>query len=160
MFVALALVGAADTAAAEGHRGHFVRANAEGGVAAGQNGGVVARRRVTRTDGAGDVSTAGGVVFRNADGARGVRAGTTTRNADGSIAHRSGISASGAKGSVQSEGSYNRNADGSASGERTTSATGANGNTYNGSTVYTKGEGATHTGTCADASGNIIPCKR
>jgi len=44
-------------------------------------------------------------------------------------------------------------------GQRTTDATGKNGNTYQGTTTDTNGQ-ITHGATCADASGNSIPCKK
>jgi hypothetical protein len=44
-------------------------------------------------------------------------------------------------------------------GSRNTRATGKNGNTYTGSTTGTDGQ-ITHTATCKDASGNVIPSKQ
>jgi hypothetical protein len=105
-------------------------------------------------------------------------------NSDGSATHQGGFQASGKNGSIQSSGSAQRDANGNIAGQRsttaqgangssyqgsttygngtathTTSATGKNGDTYQGQTTYTKGQGVQHSGTCKDASGNVIPCK-
>jgi len=152
-------------AQANGIRGH--RQNADGGVTGGAahagttpNGGQYASGLRYRTDGAGNGSVVSGGAVQGPDGGRGARAGYTTRSADGSVAHQSGFNASGANGSVQSSGSYNRNADGSASGSRDTTATNAAGATYQGNTTYNKGDGVSHTSTCTNAAGAVVPCTR
>lgn len=147
-------------------RGRVVHSNASGGTTAvtgaagaGGNGGAYARGRRVTTDGAGNARVTSGTAVRTSSGATAVRAGQTNVSSDGGVSHNSGFAASGSKGSIQSTGSAQRNADGSASGERTTNATAENGNTYSGETTWTKGEGVQHTGTCKDASGNVISCR-
>jgi hypothetical protein len=86
---------------------------------------------------------------------------------------------------VQSSGSSQVSSSGKFSGQRSTTAKGTNGSSYQGNTSYqngsathsreatnksgdsyqgsttaTKGQGATHTGTCKNASGSVIPCKQ
>lgn len=143
-----------------------VHTNPEGGVSAGMaagargpNGGAYQRGRVLKTDGAGNAEAASGGRFRTANGTTGWRKSETQRGADGSVSHDGAFAASGAKGNVQSSGAYNKAADGTVSGNRNTTATGVDGTTYTGSTQYDSANGVTHTGTCTDASGKVIPCR-
>jgi hypothetical protein len=55
-----------------------------------------------------------------------------------------------------------RNSDGSYSGGRSSTATSnATGNTYSGSTIIDPATGKpVHSGTCTNASGEVIPCPR
>ncbi|ABF42844.1 hypothetical protein Acid345_3844 [Candidatus Koribacter versatilis Ellin345] len=134
--------------------------SAHGTVAKGPNGGAIAHGRRTSTDGQGSVTTAGGSAWRGPNGAKGARGGTTTVNGDGSATHKSGFAATGKNGSIESTGSSQRSADGAVSGERQTDITAKDGDTYQGETTWTKGQGYQHTGTCKDASGNVISCPK
>lgn len=155
----------ASTAHAEG--GRFHRKNASGGITAGSanagtgpNGTKFQRASGVLTDGAGNgVATSGGQV-QTATGGLASRRGKTTRTADGAVQHDSSASASGDRGNINSQGSATRAADGTITQSRTTQASDANGNNYNGATSYSKDTGVTHTGTCTDASGNSIPCRK
>jgi hypothetical protein len=87
-------------------------------------------RRGIATDGQGNVDAAAGSGFVTANGVRGQR-------------------------SVR----YTRSSDGTASAERNTTATNPNtGVTFDGSTTYTKGSGASRNASCTDASGNAVNC--
>lgn len=133
---------AARVSAAEGDKGELIRG------------------RRTRVDEAGNVVTGRGAILRGAEGGKAVRAGRTVRSPDGSVNHEAGFAASGSQGTIKSQGELTRSADGDVSAQRQTTATGAQGNSYQGSTSYSKGEGFEHSGTCTDAAGNTIACKR
>ncbi|MBS0318965.1 MAG: hypothetical protein JSR18_00360 [Proteobacteria bacterium] len=158
------LVATATPAAA--YTRHVVHGNAEGGKTAttvvgreGPDGGAYGRARVTKTDGQGDVTTAGGSAFRGPNGAKGARAGKTTVNADGSATHASGFAASGSKGTVASQGSATRDASGNIDQSRTTTATSATtGNSVKATESYNSETGVTRSATCYNASGATIAC--
>jgi hypothetical protein len=97
---------------------------------------------------------------RGPNSGKAIRAGTTVRKADGTVTHNSGFKASGANGgSLASTRSLDQTASGTTA-ERDTTATGKAGNTYTGETTYDSATGLTHSGTCTDAGGNVIPCRR
>lgn len=153
------------SAYADGSR--FRQKNVNGGITAGanhsfagRNGGTASNNRSLVTDGAGNAVSSRAGQVQTANGGFAARNGNNTRNADGSATHESSASASGAYGNLNTQGSASRAADGSVTQSRTTQATSASGNTYNGSTSYSKETGLTHTGTCTDAAGNSIPCKK
>lgn len=111
-----------------------------------------------------------------------------TRNVDrtGQGAQRSSATQwNGPHSSGSSQGSFTRDGNGHYSGGRTTTATGTQGGTYDaqthydqnggqrnvdavgkngyryeGDTTWKKGESASHTSTCYDPQGQVIPCKR
>jgi hypothetical protein len=61
-------------------------------------------------------------------------------------------------GSASTDAVFSKNADGRYSAGRATTATGANGNTYTGATDISNGQ-VSHTGTCTNASGDVIACR-
>ena len=151
---------------------------------AGPNGAAGVRGHGVVEDGNGDAKFVSGAAGRTANGGTYGRAGSTSVGADGAINHRSGAAAQGPNGSAKTSGAFTRNTDGSVSGQRNTSAQGSNGSryagntsyangsgthttditakngdTYSGETTWTKGQGATHAGTCKDASGSVIACR-
>lgn len=129
-------------------------------VAADGDKGELLRGRRTHVDEEGNVVTGRGALLRGAEGGKAVRASRTVRSPDGSLNREAGFAASGSQGTIKSQGNLTRSADGDVNAQRQTSATGTQGNTYQGSTTYSKGEGFEHTGSCADAAGNTIDCKR
>jgi hypothetical protein len=155
----------------------------------GPNGGAYVGGHVAATDGQGNAGVASAEAVRGPNGGKAARAGKTTRQADGTLTHQSGFKASGAKGTAQSGGGFTRNPDGTASGARTTSAAGTAGGSYNstrsfdktstgttaerdttatnkagdtytGETTYNSQTGVTHSATCTDPSGTVIPCRK
>lgn len=137
---------------------HVRGANGGGTVVAGQRG-VAARAHGTTTSADGTVTHASGGAFRGVNGSRGYRASETSVSPDGTVSHQGSAAASGARGSYASEGGVTRNADGIWSGGRETSATSAaTGNSYSGSTTVADGQ-VSHTGTCTNAAGEVIPCR-
>lgn len=119
---------------------------------AGRAGGVT-----TSEDGTVTRGSVGG--FAGANGSTGARASTTSVSPDGTVSHQGAAGTSGARGSAYSEGSFTKNADGTTSGSRTSSATNnATGNSYSGSTTVDNGQ-VSHTGTCTNASGEVIACR-
>jgi hypothetical protein len=114
----------------------IVTDNANGGLAVRSAGSVngsqvdAAGQRRLLTDGNGNLSANGSSAFTTTNGSSGSRSTRVTRSADGS-----------------------------ASGERSTTATNAEtGVTFNGSTSYTKGSGASRSASCTDASGKTVTC--
>ncbi|UPG94619.1 hypothetical protein [Luteibacter aegosomatissinici] len=139
-----------------------IHANPNGGVTAGHAGGFrgpdgaagVHGRRTT-SDGLGNVTSNARSAWRGPNGGTATSQGSASRNADGTGSFDRTTQAHGANG-----GSYNGSTTG-ATGQgitHDTDATGRNGNTYTGSTTVTK-DGVSHSGTCADASGQPIPCR-
>ncbi len=121
-------------------------------------GGAWARSRNVSGDGSGNVSGQRNWSATGANGGSAEHASSAYRNADGSAGRSGSTTVNGANGgSMQTGGSMTRTADG-LSGSHATSATGPNGATYTGSSTYAKGEGVSHTGTCTDAAGNVVPC--
>jgi hypothetical protein len=144
--------------------GHVTRKNAAGGVTSGggraikgASGGYVGGHGVA-TDGQGNAAGGSAQAFKGPNGAMGARAGGFTRSADGSVQHKSGGAVSGAKGTASSSGSMTKDAGGNVSGSRDTTAKSTSGATYDGSTTYDKDTGVTHTSTCTNASGELVPC--
>lgn len=154
VLAALALTTTADAKGSvrvRGSNGHAAAVAGSRGVA-GRAGGTV-----TAEDGT--VTHASGGGFAGANGARGARASTTSVSPDGTVTHEGAASTSGARGSASTQGGFTRNADGTSSGSRTTNATNAQtGNSYAGSTTVENGT-VSHTGTCTNASGEVIPCR-
>lgn len=154
VLAALALASTAEakgTLRVRGTNGHGTVTAGQRGVA-GRAGGTVVAEDGTVTHGSG-----GG--FLGANGARGARASTTSVSPDGTVSHQGAASTSGARGSASTQGGFTRNADGTASGSRTTQATNAyTGNSYSGSTTVDNGT-VSHTGTCTNAAGAVIPCR-
>jgi hypothetical protein len=139
-------------------------ANPEGGVTTGSaaagrgpNGGAYTRGGATTTDGQGNAQNVRGGAARTPSGGKGARAASTTVNADGSGSRQAGFAASGPRGSAQSSGAFSRSADGTVNGGRSTSATGTNGNSYDGQTTVEDNQ-VSHSHTCTDAAGEVIPC--
>ncbi len=132
---------------------------ARSGAAVQSNHGSAAGRRAVAGDAQGNLASHSTGSFALDNGVQGSRARTFNRSADGSVNANGSASANGANGSASRGGSYTRSAEGSASGARTTSATNANtGNTFDATTTYTKGEGASRTVSCTDAAGNTVTC--
>ncbi|MDF1692236.1 MAG: hypothetical protein P1U47_07680 [Zhongshania sp.] len=162
--LSLASLAGASSAAADGR--HVDRDNMKGGrtVGAGryvaaENGGVLAQRRVVRSDDQGNVSKTSGGLFRTPNGGQGGRFSNTVHGADGSVQHQSGLKASGEKGGVETNGGYQRDANGNLTQNRDTAITNAQtGNTYQGNTQYSKEAGVSHSATCFDGSGSEIAC--
>ncbi|MCT2401389.1 hypothetical protein [Novosphingobium mangrovi (ex Huang et al. 2023)] len=151
---ATAFISTADakgTLRVRGQNGHGAAAAGQRGVAGRAAGTVVADDgTVTRTRGGG---------FMGANGARGASAATTSVSPDGTVNRQAGAATSGARGSASSQGAFTRNADGTTYGTRTTNATNAQtGNSYSGSTTVDNGA-VSHTGTCTNAGGEVIPCR-
>lgn len=121
----------------------------------------VAHGRATRTDGQGNATTVRGTRVHTANGTTATRGARNTVNADGSATHKSRINATRANGAtLSSQGQSTRDAQGNVTANRSTSATSANGATYQGSTSYDSTNGKTHTATCKDAGGNVVPCPK
>ena len=146
--------------------------------------GQAARAGSTSVNKDGSLSHQGVSGWKRANGGSGSGSNRFVRNADGSASsshQNSGHTAAG--GSYSSSGAYSRDAGGAVSGSSQTRAGGAKGTyasntssadgttvhdtsatnaatgeSYKGQTVYTKGQGVTHTGVCTDAGGNAIPC--
>jgi hypothetical protein len=133
------------------------------GVAAGATGpnGTVVRGRGAVRNADGSVTAGSGGAYQTANG-QGARGSTTTVNPDGSATRRSGFAVQGARGTASGSGNVTRNADGTYSGGRTTTATSATtGNSYNGSTQIDPATGKpVRSGTCTNASGQVIACPR
>lgn len=148
------------------------------------NGAAGVRGHGVITDGNGNVRTVSGAGSSTANGGKYGRAGTTSVGANGAVSHRSGGAVQGPNGSAATAGTFTRNPDGTYSGQRSTGAHGAdggnysgntsyangsgshtanatakNGDTYTGETDWTRGHGTSHSGTCKDAAGNVIPCR-
>lgn len=117
------------------------------------------RQRDWQADGAGNASASRSRSVSGVNGGGASRDGQAYRNADGSAGRRYSATATTANGgTVSRQGDATRNADGTLSAERSTSATGQHGNSYNGSTTVNDGT-VVHTGTCTDASGQVIACR-
>jgi len=153
-----------------------------GGEAFGPRG-VAGRRSYTATAADGSVVHQGGRYAYGAHGGSYHAGNRYDRNPDGSaVASRASYGRTANGGVYGSEGSYARSADGSVSGSRqagasgprgdyyassstaggvttrNTTVTAANGHSYHGQTTYTRGQGVTHSGGCADAGGNPVAC--
>ncbi|MCJ2179255.1 hypothetical protein [Novosphingobium album (ex Hu et al. 2023)] len=154
VLAALALTSTADakgTVRVRGTNGHAAATAGQRGVAGRAGGTMVAED--------GTVTHASGGGFVGANGARGARASSTSVSPDGTVSHQGAAATSGANGSASTQGGFTRNADGTTSGSRSTNATNAyTGNSYSGSTTVDNGQ-VSHTGTCTNASGAVIPCR-
>jgi hypothetical protein len=140
-----------------GQSGHAVRLGTSGDTTLGS----FAGRRTVVSDGQGNAAASTASGFATAAGGQGARFGQMSRTADGGLnASAQGSVTTANGGSAERSGSYNRSADGSsASRERGTTVTNANtGVTYDGSTTYTKGSGISRSGSCKDASGQVVAC--
>lgn len=141
--------------------------NPHGGVSAGSVKGGVAPgtlgfgAKAVHTDGSGN--GVGGSV-KGVRGPRGTKAGYggyTKKNADGSITHKSGSGLSTKKFGMKNTTSIDKTATGELSATHGTEVQGKQtGRGYEGSTNYTKGEGASHSGSCYDKNGNAIECPK
>ena len=129
------------------------------GVKGPNDGAAVAGHGVT-TDRQGNAAGGSAAAVKGPGGAMGARAGGWTHSADGSTQHQSRGAVSGTRGKMASSGSMTRGANGSVSGARNTAATASSGATYEGQTTYDKGSGATHTSTCTNAAGAVVPCTK
>jgi hypothetical protein len=126
----------------------------------GPNGGAAMGSHGFTTDGQGNAAGGSAQAFRGPGGAMGARAGSWTRSADGTLQHQSGGAISGAQGTASTYGSMTKGADGSLSGSRNTAVQANSGAGYQGETSYEKGSGITHTGTCTNAAGTVVPCTK
>jgi hypothetical protein len=134
-----------------------------GGMAAAGTGakGSYARGRAYQTDGTGNAKGGSAGGFKGANGSQGAYKSTWSKSANGTATYQGQAGASGARGSAQTSVNASRSASGQTTATTQTSATSkTTGNSYNGSTTYQKGQGATHTGTCTNASGSTIPCAK
>jgi hypothetical protein len=147
--------------------------------------GTVTRRGQAVSDGQGNVKGGTSAEGTTVNGGSASRAGKFQRNADGSFSQSSGASGTTASGGTGStSGNVSGDGQGGFSGIRQTSGTSANGDTYSGQTTGGTGQGvqhgtnattasgtnydgstsvsqdgATHSATCTNASGEVIACK-
>lgn len=141
--------------------GRFAGRNGKGTAAiAGSAGGNKWSRGHTVQNVNGQTVAASGGAFKAANGASGSRAsGTTYDPTTGQATHNGGFKAQGTNGSIDSSGQSTYDPATGLNASRKTSATNnKTGNSYNGQTTYDKTNGAQHSGTCSDASGNVINC--
>jgi len=146
--------------------GNYVQPNAAGGVSAGSaragktvTGATYGRSSGVVTDASGNVAAASGGAVKTANGATAARGSRTTRVAGGGVNRTSGASAQGINGAASTSGSTTVNRDGSISANRTNDVKGVKGS-YTGATTYATGQGLTHTKTCKDPAGNVVPCPK
>jgi len=155
----------AATARAQGAgRAGFIKKNSAGGVTAGSVSGAkgslgaTSRASGVVSDGQGNVAGGSTRAIRGPQGQVGVRAGGFTRSADGTVQHKSGAAVAGQKGYATTQGSVSKDSQGNVNGQRDTTVTSNSGAKYDGSTTYSSSSGISHSGTCYDASGNVVPC--
>jgi hypothetical protein len=148
--------------------------------------GTVSRRGQAVSDGQGNVKGSTSADATGANGGSAGRAGKFQRNADGSFSQSGGASGSTANGDTAStSGNVSGDGQGGIVGNRQTSVRGANGGSYAGQTGGGTGQGvnhssdgtsadgtsydgsttvsqdgAQHTGTCSNAAGETIPCRK
>jgi len=123
----------------------------------GPNRGAV-RGRTVSGDGQGNMVAGSAGAFNGYGSRSGIRASETIRTNDGNVRHNGGLAVSGEMGAVQSSGAFVKNSDGTVSGARNTAVVSQNGGSYQGKTNYSSQTGITHSGTCTDASGNVVAC--
>ncbi len=137
-----------------------------GAVVRGPNGGGAVHGGGAAVDSQGNlVSGRGGAAtIKDSSGnikLQGARAGKTTGTIGSGLHHESGMAVQSAKGTVKSNGTLTTDGAGGVSGARNTLVQSSTSNaSYQGSTTYQKGVGATHTGTCTDASGATVSCSK
>lgn len=145
-------------------RAGFVRKNSAGGVSAGRAGGfkgpnaASAHASSVATDGQGNAVGGSTRAFKGAGGQTGVRAGGFNRSSDGTIEHKSSAAVEGEKGYANTQRSFSKDSQGNVSGKTETNVNSKSGGNYQGSTTYETGSGVSHSGTCYDAGGNVVPC--
>ncbi len=118
------------------------------------------RNRQWQNDGQGNVSGSRSGSLVGANGGNAGYQGSAYRNADGSAGRQGSATINGRYGgTATTAGNITRDADGNVSGSRATDVTGRNGNSYTGSTTVENGS-VIHTGTCTNAAGEVISCRR
>lgn len=144
-----------------------LHANAAGGTTASTrhaakspNGGEAVAEHGVICDGHGNAAGGNTAAVKGPGGAMGARGRGWSHSADGGMQHQSRGTVSGARGTMASSGSLTRSAEGSVSGARNTTVTASSGATYQGQTTYDKSSGATHTSTCTNAAGAVVPCAK
>lgn len=140
------------------------RQNSAGGITSSKTsgfksaGGGILRGRTVATDGQGNAAAGSASTFKGPGGRAGIRASETTRTSDGNVQHSGGVAVTGSQGTLESQSGFSKSADGTVSGERNTNVNTKAGGSYQGNTTYNSQTGVTHTGTCTDASGNVVAC--